>query len=383
MRRNLYQAFSKRFNQPINYFYMQTTLANSQKTETAYLASSDEEYNKLGLKKNTVEMWEDGARTDGNENSYEWWYFDAKLSDGSTMVVGFYTKLLTDIDKPLKPLIMINIDYADGTVVKKQMEFKADEYSSSTAECDVKIGSNYFKGNLESYTIHFEDDELQLDIQIKRETESWRPETGYLMFGDEGYYFAWVVAVPQGEATVQYTYQGKQTSTNGSCYHDHNWGNKALNELINHWYWQRTELGPYTVIAAEIVAEEKYGYDSIVVYNLSKNGKLYKDDGAKVKLLRSFGIPDETTGKPVSKEIMFIYEDDEEKHELKLIIEKILLDIYLIENKTAQKLAKLFTGFDGAYLRFSGSADLKIYSNKTEIESYSDSNSVWELMYFG
>jgi hypothetical protein len=362
---------------------MKSSEVNSKKTETAYLASSTEDYEQLGLKKDTVEVWEDGARTDGNKNSYEWWYFDAKLSDGSTMVVGFYTKLLTDIDKPLNPLIMINIDYADGTVVKKQVEYKASEYSSSTTGCNVSIGKNYFKGNLESYSIHFEDEDLKLDIEIMRETESWRPETGYLKFGDEGYYFAWVVAVPQGQAKVEYTYQGKQISATGSCYHDHNWGNKALNEIINHWYWQRTELGPYTIIAAEIVAEEKYGYNSIVVYNLSKNGKLYKDDSSKVKLLRSFGIPDETTGKPVSKEIMFVYDDGDEKHELKLIIEKILLDIYLIENKAAQKLAKLFTGFDGAYLRFSGSADLKIYVDKAEVESYTDNNSVWELMYLG
>lgn len=357
--------------------------AKKQSTETAYLASSDEDYSRLGLKKGEVEKWEDGARTDGGPKSYEWWYFDAKLSDNSTLVIGFYTKMLTDVDFPLKPVIMITLDFEDGSRIEKQVTYKPNEYSSSTDECKVQIGKNYFRGNLENYEIHFEDDELVMDVALTRETMSWRPETGYIYFGDEGNFFSWVVAVPQGTAKVNYTYQGKTVSSEGSAYHDHNWGNKTLTELINHWYWERTELGPYTIIAAEIIAEEKYGYSSIVVYNLSKDGSLVTDNNDAVKLLRSFGLPDETTGKPVSKELLFLYDDGTDKYELKLIVEKHLLDTYLIQNKVGQKLVKFLTGFDGAYSRFSGTAELVHYKDKTEVESYSDDSSVWELMYFG
>lgn len=355
----------------------------SETTESAYLASSDEDYQTLGLKKGTVETWEDGARTDGGPKSYEWWYFDSKFDDGSTLVIGFYTKMLTDVDFPLKPVIMLTIDYADGSRIEKQITYKPEEYSSSTDGCNVTIGKNYFRGDLKNYEIHFEDDEMQMDITLERQTMSWRPDTGYMYFGDEGDYFAWVVAVPQGHAKVNYTYQGKQTSTEGSAYHDHNWGNKMLTELINHWYWQRTELGPYTIIAAEIIAEEKYGYNSLLVYNLSKDGELVTDDNTKVKLLRLYAVPDETTGKPVSNELLFLYDDGTDKYELKLIVEKHLLDTFLIQNEAGQKLVKFLTGFDGAYSRFSGTADFIHYNDKKEVESYSDDSSVWELMYFG
>ena len=36
-----------------------------------------------------VSMWEDGLRTSGDRNEFEWWYFDAKLDDGSVLAVSY------------------------------------------------------------------------------------------------------------------------------------------------------------------------------------------------------------------------------------------------------------------------------------------------------
>jgi CrtC N-terminal lipocalin domain len=351
-------------------------------TEEAWLASSDAEYAELKLKKGVVEKWEDGMRTTGGSGNYEWWYFDGKLADGSTMVVGFYTKLLTNLQGGLQPVIMVNIDYADGSKVEKRIEYKESEWSASTDQCNVTIGANYFRGNLEKYEIHFQDEEMTLDIQIVRETMSWRPETGHMMFGDEGDFFAWVVAVPQGEATVNYTYNGNSVNTSGSCYHDHNWGNKSLAELVNHWYWARAEVGAYSVIASEIIAEKAYGYDSLVVFNLSKDGKMVQDNGENVKLFRVFPLPDETTSKPVSHEIRFVYEDDKNRYELKLVIEKTLLGTFLAEGPM-RMLSLLLTGTEAAYMRFTGPATLSVYAGGNLEGTYENDAAVWELMYFG
>lgn len=351
-------------------------------TQKAWLASSDAEYSSLKLQKGTVETWEDGMRTTGESGTYEWWYFDGKLADGSTMVVGFYTKLLTNLRSGIKPVIMVNIDYEDGTKVEKQIEYAESDWSASTDQCNVAIGANYFRGNLEEYEIHFQDDELTLDIQIQRETISWRPETGHMMFGDDGSFFAWVVAVPQGEASVSYTYKGKSVDTTGSCYHDHNWGNKSLTELVNHWYWSRAEVGPYTVIASEIIAEKAYGYSSLLVFNLSKDGALVQDNGQNVTLLRVFPLPDETTQKPVSHEIRFVYEDDRNRYELKLVIGKKLVDTYLAQGPM-RMLSKVLTGSEAAYLRFTGAASLAVYEGGNLTATFENEAAVWELMYFG
>ena len=34
-----------------------------------------------------VSLWEDGLRTSGDKNEFEWWYFDAKLDDGLIDVI--------------------------------------------------------------------------------------------------------------------------------------------------------------------------------------------------------------------------------------------------------------------------------------------------------
>ena len=61
----------------------------------AHTAGSPEEFARLGLSPSRIEAWEDGARTDGGRGTYEWWYFDFSLDDGSTLVIVFLTKDLT------------------------------------------------------------------------------------------------------------------------------------------------------------------------------------------------------------------------------------------------------------------------------------------------
>ena len=52
-------------------------------TPLAATASSDADYERLGLARHDIKAWEDGARTDDRPGTYEWWYFDAHLDDGA------------------------------------------------------------------------------------------------------------------------------------------------------------------------------------------------------------------------------------------------------------------------------------------------------------
>ncbi len=47
------------------------------------LGIQDAHYQKLGMTKTHIEAWEDAMRTSGGRNTFEWWYFDAMLSDSS------------------------------------------------------------------------------------------------------------------------------------------------------------------------------------------------------------------------------------------------------------------------------------------------------------
>jgi hypothetical protein len=58
----------------------------------AVLGDQPRHYGRLGLARDQTAVWEDGMRTDGSKNTFEWWYFDLELDDGSKLVISFFTK---------------------------------------------------------------------------------------------------------------------------------------------------------------------------------------------------------------------------------------------------------------------------------------------------
>ena len=161
-------------------------------------------------------------------------------------------------------------------------------------------------------------------------------------------------------------------------------------DLMNHWYWSRSEIGPYTVIAAELIGEKDYNNSSVVVFNLSKYGKTVVDDGNNVRLLRSYGKIQAIGKKPLSDELMFIYECEDEEYSYvytltkeKNIEETKILDKIGRMSKIQRILIEFLTGFDGAYYRMVGTANLKVHKNGSLVEEYTNTEAIWELMFFG
>lgn len=355
-----------------------STILFSQK-----LAKISDDYNKRNLiKGNIPEKWEDGMRTSGDKGSYEWWYFDAHLQDGSTVVITFYTKFMTDIKKPFNPYLTVSIDKADGSKISEKFYCDPEDFFASKDSCNVKMGNNYVVGNLKEYKIHIENEDINLTAVIKRTTQSWRPKTGHMVFGaDESKEFNWVVPVPQGEMEMEYNYKGVTTKTAGSAYHDHNWGNVSMMEIFNHWYWSRAEVGPYTVIASEMISEKEF--------NISKDGETVVDDGELVTLYRTYGKEHSTLKKDVSDDLIFIYEDpqSEYRYEYSLYRKNTIVEVDLIAASVGHglkyRLAKMLTSIDPAYFRFTGKAEIRVFKSGNLIEKYTSNKAVWELMYFG
>jgi hypothetical protein len=78
-------------------------------TPLAGRAASDADYDRLGISRDTIALWEDGARTDGGRGTFEW-YFDAHLDGGTALAVVFQSKDFTQPQKPLTPLVRVNLD---------------------------------------------------------------------------------------------------------------------------------------------------------------------------------------------------------------------------------------------------------------------------------
>lgn len=76
-----------------------------------------------------MNLWEEGMRTDGGKGTYEGWYFDAYLNDGSKLAITFRTKPIIDVRKALDPWIDFNHEWADGPSVVKHVQVTAGAVS--------------------------------------------------------------------------------------------------------------------------------------------------------------------------------------------------------------------------------------------------------------
>lgn len=357
-------------------------------SETGYarLAQKPEDYEHLGLDVKTIAQWEDGQRASTDPGNFEWWYFDTHLEDGTTIVVVFYPKPLEAPHLPLTPCVEISITRPNCVAIERTVMFDPSEFSASTDGCDVRIGSNRFTGDLDTYHITATAEELSVDIELTGEVKSWRPETGHFYFADKEQpqnYFAWLPSVPQGAVKAKYSIGDETFEGNGTGYHDHNWGDAPMPELMHDWYWARAEIGPYTVIASYIISEEKYNYDPMTVFLLAKDGKLVVDDHLKVKFSTDDNSTDDKTGKPVADLSTYTYADGDTEYVISFkrqetIVQRVFADGLPSEQRQIAK----DNGIDSAYMRLRGTATLEKRENGEVVESF-ENPAVWEQMYLG
>ena len=195
---------------------------------------------------------------------------------------------------------------------------------------------------------------------------SWRPETGHWLFGSGEEDCSGLPAVPQGDVVANITIDGEKFHYTGHGYHDHNWSNVSMPSIFHDWYWGRAKIGDYTLISSYITYEKKYGYVSTPVYMLvDPEGNLY-DDATKLTFEATDVEIDSGTGCKIT------YNRD------KTIVSHKLAD----QLSPVMRLAVSATGFDGAYVRFTGNIVLEKYINGELIDKITDS-ALWEMMYFG
>lgn len=324
-------------------------------------------YDILGLDEE-VAVWEDGMRTTGDVGTFEWWYFDAHLGDGSSVVITFFTKSMFNVSLPFNPHISVEIYNNDGTKISKLYVAQEGEFSASTASADVQIGNNRFMGDLDNYEIQISIDELEMNVELERDTPSFRPETGYILFGDdEENYFAWLAAVPHGKVTATITIDGVTRQLTGDGYHDHNWGNIDMHEVMNNWYWARAHIDDYTVIASFITTEKEYGYNTFPIFMVAKQNEIVANNANNMQFTKNECYLNTTTEKTVCDDLVFDYVD--ELNEYKVTFNRQ-------EDVIAVKL------FDvSAYHRFLGDVTIEAYENGED--NVIQGAALWELMYLG
>ena len=242
-----------------------------------------------------VAVWEDGFRSaDELDHSFEWWYFDMQLDDGSTLVATFNTKPNTAPDGPLDPSVLVIYHGADGTKVRQDCHHPAEEFSADTDRCDVRIGPNTVSGDLAHYELHIDDAGVTADISIERHSPSWRPGAGITFFDSKKtQHLAWVVPVPYGTVSGTVTVGGTTHEVTGSAYHDHNWGNKVMDAGLDHWFWGRAHIGDYTLVYVRMTTKGLFGLGAINIptFLLARGDEVITDDMLPLRLETHGDVP--------------------------------------------------------------------------------------------
>ena len=330
-----------------------------------------------------VQSWEDGARTDDSKNQFEWWYFDAELDDGSLVVAYFYKVHF------LKDQYFIGFNYTSPQKEDffRLKYFKSSEVSFQSDSCLVMMNKNLFAGNLNKYSIALDPDDFDgfgFNLNLQSLVGPYRPQDGIIKAGDD--YFAWLAAVPNGDVDGTITINGKEKKIKGSGYHDHNWGNTPLQKLFKSWTWFRGKAGPYTVILAELNADDsRGGFDIPILFVADENQVLVDKFGNKELLTMKNNLIEDYYPSKNEPQFSNFLMSSHDNVSVKISGNQIIDNIEIFKRlslpaplnlfKPAVNFAFRSSGIDPFYTRFASSFVLKIDEN-IEI----DGTGVMEIM---
>lgn len=239
-------------------------------TSNAY-GHTDADFVRVGLRRDSVEAWEDGFRTaaeNDDPNVFEWWYADFTGGDGTVVSFTLSTRVNDGFvpapgEKGRKPSASVTVTDPDGTSHGGAHTYGWSEFTASMERCDVRVGPFTMAGDLKTYRLRGQSGGVGVDLTLTSRVQPFRPGTGVLYVGDTNAFLGWLCAVPSGAVTGTVTVNGKRRSFSGHGYHDHNWGNEPFPSYVEHWRWGRGSVGAYAVIGTDLHLREEY--DSAIV----------------------------------------------------------------------------------------------------------------------
>jgi len=226
---------------------------------------------------------DDGLHMDmGNQNWYEWWYFDAHLDSGHTLVIFFHA---SNPNPGLegKTGVEIVLLRPDGIRVQKFFPHKKSDFIAARDRPEVSIGVNTLRveqqdGELPVYEIDVKEKDLGCHLQYRAQINGWKPGTGLSHFGDLGF-FGWVIPFARASVEGTITDGDKTIQVKGIGYHDHNWLNFPFQRIIEYWMWGRIYSENFTAAYACIQCNEKMDNHLVKVLMLAEGKEVILSTG--------------------------------------------------------------------------------------------------------
>ena len=216
---------------------------------------------------------DDALHIERARGAYEWWYFDAHLDTGHTVVV-FFHAANPNPGMGGKPGVEIVLIRPDGRKTQVFAPCKKKDFIASRERPDVRIGTQYMRvtgrdGGLPVYEISAEAEGLGCKLTYRALVNGWKPGTGFSHFGSMGY-FAWVVPFVRATVSGTITDGGATLPVTGVGYHDHNWLNFQFPRIINYWMWGRIYSESFSVSYAFIRCNRKMDDHAVKVLMLAQ-----------------------------------------------------------------------------------------------------------------
>ncbi len=209
----------------------------------------------------------------------EWWYFDARLDNGYT-VVGFFR---AKHERTGKTGVEITIYKPNGEKIQKVIDFLHSDLVASQDMANVRIGENYIKVDYSNnefpmYEVFLDEGEYGFHLKYTAKVHGWKPGKGYIEFGKSNQ-FGWVIALPRANVEGTIKVNNDTIQVKGIGYHDHNWLNFNFAMIIDYWYWGRIYSDNFTVIFAYIKCNKRMDNYPIQVLMIAKNENVILSTG--------------------------------------------------------------------------------------------------------
>jgi predicted secreted hydrolase len=298
----------------------------------------------------------------------EWWYFDARLDNGYT-VVGFFR---AKHERSGETGVEITIYKPNGEKIQNVIDYLHSDLRASQDIPDVQIGRNYIKVDysnkeLPTYEIFLDEGEYGLHLKYTATVKGWKPGKGYIEFGKANQ-FGWVIALPRADVEGTIKINNETIQVKGIGYHDHNWLNFNFAMIIDYWYWGRIYSENFTVVFAYIKCNKRMDNYPIQVLMLAKNESVFLSSGEYELTQENFEFNDKA-GNKYPKILKFNIGN---QHEITLNVQELidadnlLLELGAITRFFAKNLLKLKPG----YFRLNSKFQLNmLHEGKSYIEN--------------
>ncbi|MFW9844978.1 MAG: lipocalin-like domain-containing protein [Candidatus Thorarchaeota archaeon] len=304
----------------------------------------------------------------GKKNQFEWWYFDAHLEGGYTLVAFFYAAYPNPGLDQGKIAVELTLLRPDGTKTQKVVKYKKEHFYASREEPHVTIGQNsmtatFTEDGLPVYEIFLEDEDLMFQLKYKAQVDMWMPGDGYSHFANLGY-FAWVVPFARASVEGHIRDGDKMMEVTGVGYHDHNWLDFPFQSIIEYWMWGRVYSENYTVSYAFIQCNEKVERHAVKVLQVCKGRDVFLSTGDYEFIQEDFEYS-EIAGHSYPKSITIRVPGE---FEVRLDVVKIFEQVNMLDNfnPVLAFIAKNFMKMKPGYFRLNSNFTLKVTQDQVE-----------------